>query len=53
MAVPVVAISLVERVEVELVDDVEDEPGQVAGGEPIAQVGGGRKGWSRSPRRKL
>ncbi|HZD00637.1 MAG TPA: hypothetical protein VFA46_10735 [Actinomycetes bacterium] len=53
MAVPVVAVGQVERVEVELVDDVEDEPGEVALGEPVAQVGGSRKGWSRSQPRKL
>ena len=39
VAVPVVAVRAVERGEVELVDDVEDEPGEVAGGEPVAQVG--------------
>ncbi len=36
MAVPVVTVSPVERGEVELVDDVEDEPGQVAAGQPVA-----------------
>jgi hypothetical protein len=53
MAVPVVAVLPVEGCQVELVDHVEDEPGEMAGGEPVAQVGGSRKGWSRSPRRKL
>jgi hypothetical protein len=42
-----------EGLKVDLVDDVEDEPGEMAGGQPVAQVGGSRKGWSRSPRRKL
>jgi hypothetical protein len=53
MAVPVIAVGSVERGEVELVDHVQDEPGEVALGEPVAQVGGSRNGWSRSPRRKL
>ena len=53
MAVPVVAVGSVEGLKVELVDDVEDEPGEMAGGEPIAQVRGSRNGWSRSARRKL
>jgi hypothetical protein len=53
MAVPVGAMMPVEGCEVELFGDVEDEPGEVAGGEPVAQVRGRRKGWSRSPRRKL
>jgi hypothetical protein len=53
MAVPVVAVGQVERCQVELVDHLEDEPGEVAVGEPVAQVGGSRKGWSRSPRRKV
>jgi hypothetical protein len=39
VAVPVVAVGSVERRQVELVDHVEDEPGQVVGGEPVAQVG--------------
>jgi hypothetical protein len=53
MAVPVVAMLLIEGPQVELVDHVEDEPGEVPCGEPVAQVGGSRKGWSRSARRKL
>ena len=53
MAVAVVAVGQVERVEVELVDDVEDAPGEVALREPVAQVRGKRKAWSRSARRKL
>jgi len=36
MAVPVVAVDAVERRQVELVDHVEDEPGEVAVGEPVA-----------------
>jgi hypothetical protein len=51
--VPVVAMLAVEGLKVELVDDVQDEPGEVAVGQPVAQVGGSRKGWSRSPRRRL
>ena len=38
MAVPVVAVGSVEGCQVDLVDHVEDEPGQVAVGEPVAQV---------------
>jgi hypothetical protein len=53
MAVPVVAVDLVEGLKVELVDDVQDEPGEVAVGEPVAQVGREQEGLSRSPRRKL
>jgi hypothetical protein len=53
MAVPVGPVAAQERVEVELVDHVKDEPGQVVGWQPVAQVGGSRKDWSRSPRRKL
>jgi hypothetical protein len=44
VAVPVVAVLPVERVEVELVCDVEDEPGEVALGEPVAQVRGQEEG---------
>jgi hypothetical protein len=39
MAVPVIAMLAIEGLKVELVDDVEDEPGQVAFGQPVAQVG--------------
>src|SRR6266542_1207769 len=38
MAVPVVAMLAIEGLKVELVDDVEDEPGEVALREPVAQV---------------
>jgi len=37
--VPVVAMRPVERVEVDLVDDVEDAPGEMALWESVAQVG--------------
>jgi uncharacterized OB-fold protein len=53
MAVPVVAMLAIEGLKVELVDHVEDEPGKVAVGEPVAQVGRQQEGWSRSARRKL
>jgi hypothetical protein len=39
VAVPVGAVGTQERLQVELVDHVEDEPGQVALGQPVAQVG--------------
>jgi hypothetical protein len=50
VAVPVSPIAAQEWVEVELVDHVEDEPGEVAVGQPVAQVGGpaGRAGRGRS-----
>jgi hypothetical protein len=38
VAVPVGPVGAQERLEVELVDDVEDEPGQVVGWQPVAQV---------------
>src|SRR6266508_3856186 len=38
MAVPVVAMLAIEGLKVELVDDVEDEPGEVALREPVALV---------------
>jgi hypothetical protein len=44
VAVPVVAVRSVEGVEVELVDHVEDEPGEVVVGEPVAQVGWEQEG---------
>ena len=53
MAVPVAAVRPVEGLKVEVVDRVEDEPGEVALGQPVAQIRGKRKGWSRSPRTKL
>ena len=40
MAVPVGPIGTQERTEVELVDHVQHEPGQMVLGEPVAQVGG-------------
>jgi hypothetical protein len=53
MAVPVVSMDSVEGVQVDLADDIEDEPGEVALGSQSRRSGGSRKGWSRSPRRKL
>ena len=53
---PVGAMLPVERGEVDfstLLDDVEDEPGEVVVGSQSRRPGGSRKGWSRSPRRKL
>jgi hypothetical protein len=44
VAVPVVAVLSVEGCEVELVDHVEDEPGEMILGEPVAQVGGQQEG---------
>ena len=41
---PVSPVGGQEWVKVELVDDVEDEPGQVAFGEPVAQVGWEQEG---------
>jgi hypothetical protein len=38
MAVPIITVPPVEGFEVELVDDVEHEPGEVAVGQPVAQV---------------
>jgi hypothetical protein len=44
VAVAVVAVLAVEGLKVELVDGVEDEPGEVALGEPVAQVRGEQEG---------
>jgi hypothetical protein len=44
MAVPVVAVGQIEGCEVELVDDVEDEPGEMTLTEPVAQVRGEQEG---------
>ena len=53
VAVSVVSVRTVERRQVELVDHVQDEPGQVAGGGASrAGLGESRKGWWRSPRWK-
>jgi hypothetical protein len=52
MAVPVVAVRSAERPQVELVDQVQDEPAQVAVRQPVAQVWGSRNGRSRSSRKK-
>lgn len=40
MAVPVIAVRPVQGAKVELVDDLGDEPGEVAVGQPVAQVRG-------------
>jgi hypothetical protein len=53
MAVPVGAVGTQERFQVQLVDHVEDEPGEVVAGSQSRRSGGSRKGWSRSPCRKL
>jgi hypothetical protein len=42
--VPVVAMGPVERAEVDLVDDVDQEPGEMTFGEPAAQVGWEQEG---------
>jgi hypothetical protein len=52
MAMPVSPIATQERRQVELVDDVQDEPGEWSSGSQSRRSGGSRKGWSRSPRRK-
>ena len=44
MAVPVVAVGQVEGRQVELVDHVQDEPGEMVLGEPVAQVRGQQEG---------
>src|SRR6266545_4500136 len=49
MAVPVGAVGAQERLQVELVGDVEDEPGEVAFGEPVAQVGRQQEGLVTVP----
>jgi hypothetical protein len=53
VTVPVVTVGPVEGAEVELVDYVEQEPGEMIVRQPVAQVGWEQKGLSRSPRRKL
>jgi hypothetical protein len=53
VAAPDASVDVEERLQVELVDHVRDEPGKVVGGKPVAQVGWEQDGWSRSPRRKL
>jgi hypothetical protein len=44
VTVPVVTVGPVEGPEVDLVDHVQDEPGEVAVGEPVAQVRGQQEG---------
>jgi hypothetical protein len=51
MAVPVGAMLPVERVKVDLIDDVEDDQARWPSGSQSRRSGGSRKGWS--PRRKL
>jgi hypothetical protein len=47
-------VHLVKRREIELVDNVDDEPGEVALGQPFAQVGRQQENrWLRSERREL
>jgi hypothetical protein len=53
MPVPIVTMGTVEGLKVDLVDDVEDEPGEMPFGSQSRRSGASRKGWSRSPRRKL
>jgi hypothetical protein len=53
MAVPVITELPVERLKVDLVDHVEDEPGEMLLGSQSRRSGGSRKGWSRSQPRKL
>jgi hypothetical protein len=44
VAVPVGPVGAQKRTEVELVDNVEDEPGEVVLGQPVAQVWGQQEG---------
>jgi hypothetical protein len=44
MPMAVITVDTVEGLQVELVDHVEDEQGEVAGGEPVAQVGWEQEG---------
>jgi hypothetical protein len=44
VAVPIGAVAAQERTEIQLVDHVEDEPGQMIGREPVAQVRGQQEG---------
>jgi hypothetical protein len=53
VVVPIGPIATQERTQVELVDHVQDEPGQMVLGSQSRRSGGSRKGWSRSPQRKL
>jgi hypothetical protein len=53
VAVPVVWVRPVERGKVELVHHVEDEPGEVAFGQPVAQVRREQERLIRVARRKL
>jgi hypothetical protein len=44
VAMPVSPVGAQERLQVELLGDVEDEPGEVAVGEPVTQVGREQEG---------
>jgi hypothetical protein len=44
VAVPVVAMLAIEGLKVELVDNVEEEPGQMILGQPVAQARGQQEG---------
>jgi hypothetical protein len=44
VAVPVVAVLPVEGLKVDLVDHVDEEPGEVVVGQPVAQVGWEQEG---------
>ena len=50
---PIGPIGLEERAKVELVDHVEDEPGQVTARQPVAQVRWEQKGLVAVTGRKL
>jgi PadR family transcriptional regulator PadR len=43
MAVAVVPVGQIERLKIELIDHVEEEPGEMILGEPVAQVGWGQE----------
>jgi hypothetical protein len=44
MPVPVGSVAAVEGQQIELADDVQDEPGQMIVGQPVAQVGRQQEG---------
>jgi hypothetical protein len=53
VAVPVGPVGTKEGLEVDLVGDVEDDQARWPSGSQSRRSGGSRKGWSRSPRKKL
>jgi len=53
MAVPVGPVGAQERLQVELVDHIADEPCQMVGWQPVAQVRRQQERLVGSPRRKL